>query len=115
MLISQLARVFKDAALVSIFEQIIHSYEASPGRGLPIGNLTSQYFANHYLTGLDRWVKEKRCVAAYTRYMDDMVCWHSEKGLCWRGLPPRAYYEWKRISPTQAKGRSWVRETAFCI
>lgn len=78
-LISQLARVFKDAALVGIFEQIIHSYEASPGRGLPIGNLTSQYFANHYLTGLDRWVKEKRCVAAYTRYMDDMVCWHSEK------------------------------------
>lgn len=78
-LIEQLARMFKDAAVVGIFEQIIHSYEASPGRGLPIGNLTSQYFANHYLTGLDRCVKEKRQVAAYVRYMDDMVCWHSEK------------------------------------
>jgi RNA-directed DNA polymerase len=78
-LINQLMRMFKDAALVGIFEQIIHSYAASPGRGLPIGNLTSQYFANHYLVGLDRFIKEKLKVRAYTRYMDDLVLWHLEK------------------------------------
>jgi len=78
-LIGQLTRMFKDAALVGIFEQIIHSYEASPGRGLPIGNLTSQYFANHFLTGIDRLAKEKLYVRAYVRYMDDMVFWHSDK------------------------------------
>jgi hypothetical protein len=78
-LINQLARMFRDAALVGIFEQIIHSYEACPGRGLPIGNLTSQYFANHYLSGLDWFVKEKLRVKAYVRYMDDMVFWHAEK------------------------------------
>lgn len=75
----QLARMFKEAALVGIFEQILCSYEASPGRGLPIGNLTSQYFANHYLNGLDRFVKETLRVKAYVRYMDDMVFWHTEK------------------------------------
>jgi hypothetical protein len=78
-LIHQLTRMFKDAALVGVFEQVIHSYEASPGRGLPIGNLTSQYFANHYLSGLDRFIKEKLRIRAYTRYMDDMVFWHLEK------------------------------------
>lgn len=78
-LVLQLARTFKDAAVVGIFEQIIRSYEAGSGRGLPIGNLTSQYFANHYLVGLDRFVKEKLRVRAYIRYMDDMVLWHPEK------------------------------------
>ncbi len=78
-LINQLAQLFKDPAVMSIFEQIAHSYEASPGRGLPIGNLTSQYFANHYLNGLDRFVKEKLRVRAYVRYMDDLVLWAPTK------------------------------------
>lgn len=38
---AQLARLFKEERLLRIFYQIIDSYEASPGRGLPIGNLTS--------------------------------------------------------------------------
>jgi len=94
-MVRQLARMFKDAALVGIFEQIIHSYEASPGlpaegtksgRGLPIGNLTSQYFANHYLNGLDRFIKEKCGCKAYVRYMDDMVLWHDDKTVLLRLL-----------------------------
>lgn len=76
---TQLARMFKDGELLDIFDKIIDSYEASPGRGLPIGNLSSQYFANHYLTGLDHFIKEKLCIPAYVRYMDDMVLWHPDK------------------------------------
>lgn len=78
-LVQQLCRMFKDPAVVGVFEQIIHSYEASPGRGLPIGNLTSQYFANHYLATLDHFIKEKLRIKAYVRYMDDMVCWSADK------------------------------------
>ncbi|MBI5218646.1 MAG: RNA-directed DNA polymerase [Bacteroidia bacterium] len=44
----------------------------------PIGNLTSQYFANHYLSVADHFVKEKLEIPAYVRYMDDMVLWHNE-------------------------------------
>jgi len=76
---SQLARLFKEQRLLFILYQIIDSYEASPGRGLPIGNLTSQYFANHYLSGLDHDIKEKLRFKAYVRYMDDMVLWSREK------------------------------------
>jgi RNA-directed DNA polymerase len=76
---NQLDCLFKEKDLLTIFFTIIDSYEASPGRGVPIGNLTSQYFANHYLSGLDHFIKEKLRIKSYVRYMDDMVLWHSEK------------------------------------
>ncbi|NRA50692.1 MAG: RNA-directed DNA polymerase [Phaeodactylibacter sp.] len=75
----QLAQLFKEEKLLLILFQIIDSYEASPASGLPIGNLTSQYFANHYLSGLDHYIKEKLRCKAYVRYMDDMVLWSSKK------------------------------------
>ena len=75
----QLYRLFKDHRLLSIFRQLIDSYTASPDSGLPIGNLSSQYFANHYLAGLDHFIKEKLHCKAYVRYMDDMVLWHKDK------------------------------------
>jgi len=75
----QLARLFKDYYLLSIFCKIIDSYAAYPDRGLPIGNLTSQYFANHYLSGLDHFIKKDLRIRCYVRYMDDMVLWHNDK------------------------------------
>lgn len=72
-MMAQLCRLFKDPTLLMHFQNIIGSYEASPGRGLPIGNLTSQYFANHYLAVADHWAKEQLHVAAMIRYMDDTL------------------------------------------
>jgi retron-type reverse transcriptase len=46
---------------------------AFPSRGLPIGSLTSQWFANLYLDPFDRFVKERLRVPAYVRYCDDFV------------------------------------------
>ena len=77
----QLARLFKEENLLLIFAQIIDSYEAHTDRGVPIGNLTSQYFANHYLAELDHFIKEKLGIKAYVRYMDDMVLWHKDKAV----------------------------------
>lgn len=77
----QLIRLFKDPKLLEIFGKILDSYETGPDRGLPIGNLTSQYFANHHLSGLDHFVKEVLRIEAYVRYMDDMVLWSDEKAV----------------------------------
>jgi len=46
-LFSQLQRIYKDEQLLILFWQIIDSYHARDEKGMPIGNLTSQYFANH--------------------------------------------------------------------
>ena len=75
----QLRRLFKDAALLNLLDGIIDSYTVEPGRGVPIGNLTSQYFANLYLSGLDHYVKEVMRVPVYVRYMDDMLLFGSSK------------------------------------
>ncbi|HMO40055.1 MAG TPA: reverse transcriptase domain-containing protein [Saprospiraceae bacterium] len=75
----QLCRMFKDDQLLCIFDQIIDSYCVESGRGMPIGNLTSQYFANHYLSAADHYAKEILRIPAYVRYMDDMVLWHNNK------------------------------------
>ena len=70
---------FKDKTLLQVFFQIIDSYHTIAGKGLPIGNLTSQYFANHYLAFADHQIKEKLQAPAYVRYMDDMVIWADNK------------------------------------
>jgi retron-type reverse transcriptase len=70
-----LERRFKDPAVLALFGVIIRSHETAPGRGLPIGNLTSQHFANYYLAPLDRFIKERLRRRAYLRYMDDFVVW----------------------------------------
>lgn len=75
-----LCRIIKDSRCLSLLFSVIDSYKVSfeggtSGRekGLPIGNLTSQFFANFYLSLLDHFVLEKLKPKAYVRYMDDIV------------------------------------------
>jgi len=53
------------------------------GKGIPIGNLTSQNFANFYLSGLDHFIKESLRIKGYIRYMDDFVLFADEKSTLW--------------------------------
>ena len=55
-------------------------------RGLPIGNLTSQFFANLYLNQFDHFVKEQLGVRCYLRYVDDMVLLGNSKAELWQCL-----------------------------
>jgi RNA-directed DNA polymerase len=70
-----LQRRFKDRRLLMLLGKIIDSYSVAPGKGLPIGSLTSQHFANFYLGVCDRFVKEYCRIPGYVRYMDDMALW----------------------------------------
>ena len=54
-------------------------FHSSHNCGLPIGNLTSQIFANFYLNALDHFVKNKLAVPFYGRYVDDCVLVHQSK------------------------------------
>lgn len=74
-----LKRKFKDARLLQIFFSIIDSYSHGEGKGLPIGNLTSQYFANMYLSCFDHFAKEQLKVKMYVRYMDDILMAFDQK------------------------------------
>ena len=89
-----LSRLFKEPRLLALFDAVIDGYSPyaeGAVAGVPIGNLTSQYFANHYLAGLDHCVKESLRVRGYVRYMDDMVLWgrSSRELLGWDGAVRR--------------------------
>lgn len=49
-------------------------------KGIPIGNLTSQFFANIYLNGFDHFVKQISGARCYLRYVDDFLCFDDDKG-----------------------------------
>jgi len=76
-LLDILARSVKDRQVIALVSRIAANSDRSRGRdegkGLPIGNLTSQFFANLYLDPLDHHVKDESGCRAYVRYMDDMV------------------------------------------
>ncbi|MCG3157874.1 MAG: hypothetical protein DKINENOH_04510 [bacterium] len=52
-------------------------------KGLPIGNLTSQFFANVYLNRFDHFMKETLCCKYYLRYVDDFVVLDDDKSRLW--------------------------------
>lgn len=76
-----LRRKLKDPKLLQLLDLIIdHPIPGGEkGRGLPIGNLTSQYFANFYLGWLDHYLKHQQRVQFYIRYMDDLLLFDDRK------------------------------------
>jgi hypothetical protein len=94
-----LARRIKDADVLWLIDQILasgagvlseeHTPQWFPGDdlfavnrpcGLPIGNLTSQFWANVYLNELDQFVKRELKCHAYLRYVDDSILFGDDKG-----------------------------------
>ncbi len=105
-LFESLSRTIDDKEVLWLLDRIIRSGEGIladeyemiyfPGddlfainrpRGLPIGNLTSQFWSNVYMTPLDLFVTHSLDCSAYLRYVDDFALFSDSK---------RKLYEWKR-------------------
>ena len=71
-----LYKITKDSGINWLIKQIIDSTE-SPG--IPLGNQTSQWMANLYLSSLDHFIKEHLQIKHYIRYMDDFLLIHPDK------------------------------------
>ncbi|MBI4598656.1 group II intron reverse transcriptase domain-containing protein [Candidatus Uhrbacteria bacterium] len=72
-LLRLLTNRISDERVMDTLVNIISSFETSPGKGIPLGNLTSQLFANIYLHELDWHVKQRLRIRHYVRYCDDFV------------------------------------------
>ncbi|MEX2090849.1 MAG: reverse transcriptase domain-containing protein [Candidatus Paceibacterota bacterium] len=68
-----------DQDIVWLLKNVIHSFSKNPGKGLPLGNLTSQLFVNIYMNEFDQLVKHKLKVKYYVRYADDFVILSQDK------------------------------------
>ncbi len=76
-----LRKLIQNEKIIEVFEKIINHSPTTTlkNKGLPLGNLTSQYFANLYLGELDHYIKDYLGIKHYVRFMDDCVVWKSSK------------------------------------
>ncbi len=70
-LIRLIRRSIGDPEVLWLTDIILNSFEKSPGKGLPLGNVTSQWFANLYLNEFDQFIKHKLKQKYFLRYCDD--------------------------------------------
>jgi len=66
-------RNIKDKDITQLIQEIVNSFCVEKGKGLPLGNLTSQLLANVYMNEFDKFVKHELKVKYYIRYADDFV------------------------------------------
>jgi len=67
--------------------RVINSFETSFGKGLPLGNLTSQLLVNIYMNEFDQFIKHKLRIKYYVRYADDFVFIFDDKNRLERLIP----------------------------
>jgi len=77
-LTSIIANKIKDSDSLWLISKILNSFSKTSGNGLPLGNVTSQIFANIYLNELDQYLKHCLKVKYYLRYCDDFVILDSD-------------------------------------
>ena len=78
-----LKKKIADFKVLWLIKEILDSNNFETGKGIPIGNLTSQLFANVYLNELDQFVKRDLKRRYYIRYMDDFLIFGDSKRELW--------------------------------
>jgi retron-type reverse transcriptase len=103
--------VGKDAMLMSLLESIIASFSVGDGKGMPLGNLTSQLFSNIYLNPLDQYIKRVLRAKYYIRYADDMTILSKNRMELEKLVPIISDYLEERLSvelhPNKLSIRPW--------
>ena len=89
-----LEKRIKEEDILRLLSQIIKSFhsESGKGKGIPLGNLTSQVFANIYLNELDQFIKHKLKIKYYLRYADDFLLLSQDKRYLERLVNPIKYF-----------------------
>ena len=72
-LLDHISKRIKDRKLLEFIHLIVDSFHHTPNKGLPLGNVTSQLFANVYMNKFDQFIKHKLKAKYYIRYCDDFV------------------------------------------
>ncbi len=104
-LIKLLRKRIKDERTMGLLEEIIGSFTSARStaierKGLPLGNLTSQLFANIYMNEFDQFVKHDLHVRRYIRYTDDFIIVDADKEYLQTLIPRCARFLDEQLSLT---------------
>ncbi len=83
-----LSKKIKDENIIWLLNNVIDSFDSDVGenKGIPLGNLTSQIFANIYLNELDQFIKHKLKIKYYLRYADDFLILNTDTNITWKEI-----------------------------
>jgi len=82
-LLERLRVVIECDGVFRLAKRIVAGHAATPGCGLPIGNLTSQLWGNLMLNEMDHWITEDLRIGAYARYTDDFLLFSDDTAILW--------------------------------
>jgi retron-type reverse transcriptase len=106
-----------DPATLGLLKMIIASLSNAPGKGIPLGNLTSQLFANVYLHEFDWYMKQTLRTAHYLRYCDDFIIVSPDREYLLDLIEPIRYFlRWRLqldLHPAKVTVHSWHQGIDF--
>lgn len=106
-----------DERVLELIRSVLLSHGSETGRGIPLGNVTSQLFANIYLHELDWYVKQQLGVRYYARYCDDFVIVSHDREYLRELVAPLQDFLWQtlrlELHPQKITIRSWGQGVDF--
>lgn len=116
-LLSILREYIPDQDIIWLLQNIITSFyaESFVGVGLPLGNLTSQLFANIYMNEFDQFIKHKLKVRYYIRYADDFVIMSSNRHRLEEIIPQIVFFLQNRLKLTLHPDKTFIKTLASGI
>jgi len=114
-LIGMLRESILDDSLIWVLSEVINSFDLSGGKGIPLGNLTSQLFANIYMDKFDKFVKHILRVEFYLRYADDFVFMSHNKNELVGSLPMIKEFLWEILRLELHEDKTMLKTVASGI
>lgn len=112
-LIQVFKRHIQDVDTVWLIERVVVSFESTgPGKGLPLGNLTSQLLVNVYMNEFDQYVKHNLRIKHYIRYADDFVIMHHDKRVLEDTLPKIRDFLGEKLSLSLHPDKVFIKTAA---
>lgn len=106
-----------DEKTLDLLEEVINSFSITTGRGIPLGNLTSQLFANVYMHELDFFIKHNLNEKYYIRYCDDFVIVSADRQHLTKLIEPISQFLRTELGlslhPSKITIRSWDQGIDF--
>ena len=113
----RLALRLDDERILWLIREILLSHGSETGRGIPLGNVTSQLFANVYLHELDWYMKQTLGVRWYARYYDDFAVVSADREYLERLIEPIRLFLSSQLGlelhPSKVTIRSWDQGVDF--
>jgi len=112
-LIEILKKYISDEDTIQLLKIVINSfYSTEPGKGLPLGNLTSQLLVNIYMNEFDQYVKHKLKTKYYIRYADDFMVLSRDRNSLLRNVRYIVHFLDERLKLTLHPNKVFIKTFA---